>query len=130
MPSNSFDLVSTNEVLEHVPSLDLAFAEIHRVLVPGGMHFGTLPFKYSSEKGEVRATLDCHGQIIHHMEAQYHGDPMNESGALMFELPGWDIIARARAAGFQDVFMRLMISAEHGVVAEHSGGVLVLCCRK
>ena len=130
MPDNSFDLVSTNEVLEHVPSIDRALAEIHRVLRPGGWHFGTVPFLFMAETGEVRATIDYDGQIVHQMEPQYHGDPMNEGGALVFELTGWDIIARAQAAGFRDAFMRFMISAEHGVLSEHIGGVLILGCQK
>ena len=53
-----------------------------------------------------------------------------EGGALVFELTGWDIIARAQAAGFRDAFMRFMISAEHGVLSEHIGGVLILGCQK
>lgn len=125
-----FDIVSTNEVLEHVPSIDCALAELHRVLRPGGWHFGTIPFLFFEDVGEVRATLDDSGQIVHHMEPQFHGDPMNEGGVLVFELPGWDLIARARASGFRDAFMRFMISARHGVLSEHIGGVLILCCKK
>lgn len=78
----------------------------------------------------VRAALIAHGGLIHHMEPQYHGDPMNEGGVLVFELPGWDLITRARAAGFRDAFMRFTISTEHGVLSEHIGGVLVFCCQK
>ena len=39
----SFDLVLTSETLEHVPDLDAALSEIHRVLVPGGRHIFTIP---------------------------------------------------------------------------------------
>ncbi|MEY4850443.1 MAG: hypothetical protein RLZZ331_1447 [Pseudomonadota bacterium] len=130
MPDDSFDLVSTNEVLEHVPDIDKALKEMHRVLKSGGWHFGTVPFLFFEETGQVRATLDAQGGLIHHMEPQYHGDPMNEGGVLVFELPGWDLITRARAAGFRDAFMRCMISAEHGVLSEHIGGVLIFCCQK
>lgn len=130
LPDNMFDMVSTNEVLEHVPSIDQALAEIHRVLRPGGWHFGTVPFMYLAEQGEVRAVLHGQGQIVHLLEPQYHGDPMSDKGVLVFELPGWDIVARARAAGFRDAFMRFMISSEHGVLSEHIGGVLVFCCQK
>ena len=78
----------------------------------------------------VRAALIAQGGLIHHMEPQYHGDPMNEGGVLVFELPGWDLITRARDAGFRDAFIRFMISTEHGVLSEHIGGVLVFCCQK
>ena len=130
LPTASFDLVSTNEVLEHVPSIDRALAEIARVLRPGGWHFGTVPFFYFEDIGKVRAVLDERGRIIHLEEPEYHGDPMNEGGVLVFEMPGWDLIERARAAGFRDAFMRLMISKEHGVLSEHIGGVLIFCCQK
>ena len=39
----SFDLVLTSETLEHVPDLETALREIHRVLVPGGCHIFTIP---------------------------------------------------------------------------------------
>lgn len=127
---NSFDIVSTNEVLEHVPSIDSALGEILRVLRPGGWHFGTVPFLYLSEQGEVRTRMEPDGSLIHCMEPQYHGDPMHESGALVFELPAWDLLERARAIGFSDAFMRFVTSAEYGILSEHIGGVLVFCCQK
>jgi len=130
LPDASFDLVSTNEVLEHVPSIDKALMQMHRVLKPGGWHFGTVPFDYLAESGEVRATLDAQGDVVHHMEPQFHGDPMNEGGALVFELAGWDLITRARDAGFRDAFMRFMVSSEHGVLSDDIGGILVFCLQK
>lgn len=130
LPDDAFDIVSTNEVLEHVPSIDSALAEIARVLRPGGWHIGTLPFYYFNEHGERRSIVDETGKVVHLMEPQYHGDPMNEGGVLVFEIPAWDILDRARKAGFRDAFMRFVVSGRHGVVAEHIGGVLVLCCEK
>lgn len=35
-PSNSFDIVHANQVIEHLPDLDGFVSEIHRVLRPGG----------------------------------------------------------------------------------------------
>lgn len=130
LPSNSFDVVSTNEVLEHVPSIDRALAEIFRVIRPGGWHFGTVPFRFMDERGQRRAMIDRSGKTLHLMEPEYHGDPMNEGGVLVFELPGWDLIERARNAGFCDVFMKFMVSSTYGVLSEHIGGVLVFCCQK
>jgi hypothetical protein len=128
--SDSFDIVSTNEVLEHVPSIDKALAEIHRVLRPGGWHVGTMPFHYCDPASTRRALMDEGGEIIHLLEPEYHGDPMNDGGVLVFEIPGWDIIARARHAGFSSAFMRFLISTRHGVLSEQIGGVFILCCQK
>jgi SAM-dependent methyltransferase len=130
LPDGAFDIVSTNEVLEHVPSIDSALEEIARVLRSGGWHIGTVPFHYLYDKGELRATLDGDGNVVHLLEPQYHGDPMNEGGVLVFEIPAWDIIERAHRAGFKDAFMRFVVSERHGAVAEHIGGILVLCCEK
>jgi len=62
------------------------------------------------------------------MEPEYHGDPMSPDGALVFEIPGWDILGRARAAGFSHAVFRAMMSEAHAYL--DYGGVLVLCLRK
>ena len=128
--SGSFDIVATNDVLEHVPSIDRALAEMHRVLRPGGWHVGTMPFHYFDDVSTRRALLNEGGGIIHLLEPEYHHDPMNDGGVLVFEIPGWDIIARAHQAGFSRAFMRFLISTRHGVISEQIGGVFILCCQK
>ena len=42
-PDNSFDLVFSSHVLEHVPNKEKAVREINRVLRPGGIHFCVTP---------------------------------------------------------------------------------------
>lgn len=130
LKSNAFDIVSTNEVLEHVPSIEKALTELCRVLRPGGWHVGTLPFDYSRQDSTVRARLDDEGNVVHLMEPEYHGDPMSDKGALVFETAGWNVIERALAAGFSQAFMRFIVSHDHGIVDGDIGGVLVFCCRK
>jgi len=130
LPSETFDVVSTNEVLEHVPSIDRSLAEICRVLKPGGWHIGTVPFRFFDQQSQVKAILGTDGKIIHLMEPEFHGDPMSDKGVLVFEVPGWDILTRAKKAGFRQAFMRFVISRQHGVVADHVGGVFILCCEK
>jgi SAM-dependent methyltransferase len=126
---NLFDLVSTNEVLEHVPSIDLALSEICRVLRPGGWHIGTHPFYFLNEQSLVRAVIRD-GELVHLLEPEYHGNPMSNQGALVFEIPGWDILDRAKKAGFSKAEMRFVISTRHACLADHTGGVFVLCCQK
>lgn len=126
LPDCAFDLVTTNEVLEHVPSIDRALVEIHRILKPGGVHVGTMPFMYYQNESIVRARWED-GRIVHLMEPEYHGNPVDpEGGALAFEIPGWNLLDRARAAGFQDVHMRFILSTAHGSIFEGIGGILVL----
>jgi len=129
LPSGSFDLVTTNEVLEHVPDLDAALREIARILVPGGWHVGTHPFFFMSETGDRRSAL-VDGEITYLKEPEYHGNPVDvDAGSLVFETPGWDIIARARAAGFSHAHMRFVASEKHGYIADNIG-VFVFCAQK
>lgn len=127
--SAAFDIVSTNEVLEHVPSIDDALREIARVLRPGGWHVGTVPFAWMDQHSLRRATIEK-GRIVHLMEPEYHGDPMNEGGVLVFETPGWEILQRARDAGFSRAEMRFIISQQYGIVSDHAAGVFVLCMQR
>jgi ubiquinone/menaquinone biosynthesis C-methylase UbiE len=41
--SNSFDMVYSSHVFEHIPDRNKALSEIHRVLKPGGIHFCVVP---------------------------------------------------------------------------------------
>jgi hypothetical protein len=120
----SFHVVMTNEVLEHVPSIDAALSEMARVLKPGGWHIGTCPFRVTDRASQVRTKLE-NGQLVHLMEPEWHGDPMGTGGSLVFEVPGWDILDRAKAAGFSCAFWKHIQSPTFGIT-----GVFVLCLRK
>lgn len=96
----SFDVVTHTEVLEHVPDDARAFAELHRVLRPGGTMLFTVPLYggYPTiERARVRG-----GAIEHLMEPAYHIDPLRGEGILAFRDYGLDIVERLRAAGFVD----------------------------
>jgi len=50
LPSCSYDTVFSNSVLEHIPDLDGALAEIGRVMKPGGRFIFTVPSELLSEQ--------------------------------------------------------------------------------
>jgi SAM-dependent methyltransferase len=47
IPDGSFDSAMATEVLEHVPDPTATLREVHRVLVPGGTFFFTVPFLWN-----------------------------------------------------------------------------------
>jgi SAM-dependent methyltransferase len=129
LPDESFDLVTTNEVLEHVSSIDAALSEMARVLKSGGWHIGTHPLRFMDQDSERRAQI-IEGELVHLKEPEYHGNPVDaERGSLVFETPGWDIVARARKAGFRHAHMRFIASERHGILSENTG-VFVFCAQK
>ncbi len=80
---NSFDLIVSSEVLEHVPCMEKAFGETARVLRPGGAHLFTVPPRVKTKK---RAEI-VEGQIRHIEPPEYHLDPLSPEGILAF----WDV---------------------------------------
>jgi|SRR6185369_5669566 len=89
-PDNYFDLVITQDVVEHVMHPDRAFADIARTLKPGGAHLFTVPI-FSRKKTLVRA-LDVDGVIQFIEEPDYHGNPVDDKGSLVFREWGEDIV--------------------------------------
>lgn len=96
----SFDVVVTQDVFEHVLEPERAFAEIARVLVPGGVHVFTVPL-HVGHASVARARPSREG-IEHLKPAAYHGDPDNPEGSLVVTDWGDDIVdVIQRAAGMQ-----------------------------
>ena len=89
-PDNSFDLVITQDVFEHVMHPDRAFAEIARTLKPGGAHLFTVPLvnKYSPSK--QRAGI-INGEVNFFEPEIYHGNPVGDGKSLVTVDWGFDI---------------------------------------
>jgi len=71
----AFDLVITQDVLEHVLDPAAALSEIARTLKPGGAHVFTVPWYYWKST-VVRARRSRDGSIEHLLEPDYHGNPI------------------------------------------------------
>ena len=87
--NESFDLVITSDVFEHLPDVSLAVREIMRTLKPGGAHIFTVPW-FRSKKTLVRALVKD-GVLQHLEKPDYHGNPIDESGSLVFTEWGVDL---------------------------------------
>jgi SAM-dependent methyltransferase len=86
----SFDLVITQDVFEHLFWPDLAIREIARTLRLGGAHIGTVPLVMREQPSRRRARLTG-GQIIHELPPEYHGNPLSSDGSLVTMDWGFDI---------------------------------------
>jgi hypothetical protein len=102
---------------------------VARVLRPGGIFVSTFPFAFESVETVVHARLEA-GKITHLRNPQFHDDPLDACGALVFQVPGWDVLDLCREAGLIDARIVLHASAHHGIVADYPPGALVLSARK
>jgi SAM-dependent methyltransferase len=92
-PDRSFDLVITEDVLEHVADPVQACREIKRILRPGGSQVATISVLESQPHSVVRSRRE-NGSIIHLLPPVYHSDPLRPEGALVFVDFGADVIDR------------------------------------
>lgn len=83
----SFDIILTSEVFEHIPDAITAEKEVVRILKPGGIYCFTVPFFPESEHDIVLADIDEQGNQRYFAEPQYHGDPIRpDEGILVYRL--------------------------------------------
>jgi SAM-dependent methyltransferase len=112
--SDFFDFILSFDVFEHVPEYRLALAECLRCLKHGGTLLFTVPFNRFSEKNLVRAKVDENGDVVHILEPEFHGDPLNSEGCLCFYHFGWEMLEQMRLMGFSRVKAHLFWSEKFG----------------
>ncbi len=86
---HSFDIVITQDVLEHVANPQAVCREICRTLKKGGRHIFTLPCDWSKNT-EPRVTFNG-SEIIHLKNPEYHGNPIDNKGSLVVTDWGNDV---------------------------------------
>jgi len=110
---NSFDLIISNDVLEHVVNPYKSLEEACRVLRPGGQLLMTVPFHMDKESSERRAEI-VNGRLEHLLPEVYHGNPVSDDGSLVFTDFGWDFLQEIRDAGFVKAEMCFYWSEVYG----------------
>ncbi len=97
----SFDLVTNSDVLEHVPDIERALKEVHRVLKPGGLHIFTVPMVWKQACSRRRAIIHD-GELQHLHPPSHHGAGKDGSmDFLVFYEFGRDFVQTCEQAGFQ-----------------------------
>ena len=108
MPAdNSFDVVITSDVLEHVRRPYDGFTEVRRVLRPGGVHIFSIPITFPMRK-RTRARVDTSGEDdVFLIEPRYHNGKH-----LVYTDFGADLITRLSELGFDTEVVRFEASDE------------------
>jgi SAM-dependent methyltransferase len=123
----SFDLVITQDVMEHVFHPDQAYREIWRTLKPGGLYLHTTPIYKDRVITERRASIGMDGKVVHLAEPEYHGNPVDPAGSLVTFHYGYDLADLIAEWTAFDVEIRRFHQRRSGIVAEFSE---VIICRK
>jgi SAM-dependent methyltransferase len=113
---SSMDMVMHFDVLEHVPDIDEAMRQCYSLLRPGGTLLFSCPFYEGLDRSLVRATVED-GRVRHLLEPCFHGNPVDDGGSLVFTHPGWDLLERIAASGFENVSLLLCYDLAEGIVS-------------
>ena len=109
----SFDLVLSFDVLEHVPEFKIAIYELARVLKPGGHLVMTTPTLVDDYPNHVRALINDEGKLEHLLAPEYHGNPLGPP-SLCFTSFGFELIEQLRTLGFEDSYAQFYFNLELG----------------
>ncbi len=112
-PDDSFDVIITTEVMEHVRFVDKAHREIARCLDSSGRYVFTVPYDATLATTWRLIDPETDEPLVHPLHV--HGDPgLREEGILSYRVFGTDIFADLRAAGLEATF-ELMDNPETGI---------------
>ena len=99
-PDESFDLVVTSDILEHVRKPMVAFAEIFRVLKPSGYHVFTVPMQDPlPSKSLARVDTTSNEADVFILPEHYHGNGKG-GRSLVYTDFGRDILDMLAEVGF------------------------------
>lgn len=122
---NTFSLLTSTEVFEHVPNDQQGFQEVARVLKPGGFFVFTVPLNPKNDT-ITRAVMNADGTIQHLLPPEYHDDRIRGRGKILsFRTYGKDIIANLKQVGLTAEIItvdrpELSIRRQHVVVCKKS----------
>ncbi len=114
-PNESFDVVLTSDVLEHMPDPYAAHREIFRTLKRGGRHLFTVPFAVGAAADDQRARMEG-GKTVYLKEKLWHVDPIRpDEGVLVWTIFGMEMLTRLERIGFV-ARMWILYEPRHGII--------------
>lgn len=108
---DSFDVITSSHVLEHVADPDRAFGELFRVLRPGGRLIFSIPVPWPPSPTSRQRARIIDGEIEHVEPATYHESPEG-APSLVFTDFGTDLLDTLERVGFTASQRRPQISIE------------------
>ena len=110
---DSFDLILSFDVLEHVPEYKKAIREMARTIRPGGHLIMTAPAYLDGQDSHRRAVIHEDGTLEHLLPPEYHGNPLGPP-SLCFTSFGFNLVEDLRHYGFRDSYAQLYFNLEMG----------------
>ena len=123
----SFDIVVTQDVLEHVHDPARVFREIARTLKPGGSHVCGVPLVNKHRPSQVWATRHQGGSPNFLHEPDYHENPVDPKGSPVTMHWGYDIVEFIKKATGLETTIEYVDDLSQGIRAEY---IEVLVTRK
>ena len=126
-PNAIFDIVISQDVMEHVYDPATVFREVARILKPGGAHVFTVPIVNKHGPSQVWATKNEDGSPRFLYQPDYHGNPVDPCGSPVTMRWGYDIVQFIEMACGLNTSIEYIDDLEIGVRAEY---IEVLVTRK
>jgi SAM-dependent methyltransferase len=114
----AFDLVVTQDVMEHVFDPAAVVREVRRTLKPGGSYVFTAPTYKALLQTERRAELSPDGSVLHLAEPEYHGSPVGSGRSLVTYHYGYDLAELINHWSGMDVEVRRFHDHNRGIIGE------------
>jgi len=118
-PDNSFDLVITQDVMEHIYNPEKTFAEIARTLKKGGAHIFTVPIINKHKKTELWAVKGEDGNPTFKKTPEYHGNPVDPKGSPVTFHWGYDIVDFIKTTSKLETEIEYINDLKYGISAEY-----------
>ena len=100
IPTASVDLMISSDIFEHIRHPDRGFAEVARILRPGGLHVFTVPTHVPMRESTTRRVDVSGAEDIHVLPEAYHGNGKG-GRSLVYNDFGRDILDMQATAGLQ-----------------------------
>lgn len=113
-----FDIVVTQDVMEHLYEPAKAFAEIARTLKKGGAHIFTVPIINRHKPSEVWAIKGENNSPVFLQTPEWHGKPVDSKGSPVTMHWGFDIVNYIKEKSGMKTTIEYTDDLDYGIRAE------------